>query len=239
MGGKKMERRKLLYEGKSKQVYTTDEADKAIILFKDDATAGDGAKKGTIKGKGEVNAKFTDIIFRMLEKQGIPTHLIKPISPIELLCQNVKIVPIELIVRNWVAGSLAKRLGKEEGTPLPRVVLEHGYKSDELHDPMINEWHILAFNFATEAQYKRMNEIALKVNEILVPFFDARNVILVDYKLEFGLTTKGELVLADEFTPDGARLWDKATKKKLDKDRFRRDLGGIEEAYAEILKRIE
>jgi phosphoribosylaminoimidazole-succinocarboxamide synthase len=235
-----MERRKLLYEGKSKQVYSTDDPDQAIILFKDDATAGDGAKKGTIKGKGEVNAKFTTIIYTMLEKQaGIPTHLIKQVSPNELLCQNVKIVPIELIVRNWVAGSLAKRLGKEEGTPLPRVVLEHGYKSDELHDPMINEWHIFAFNFATEAQYQRMNEIALKVNALLLPFFDARGVILVDYKLEFGLTGKGDLVLADEFTPDGARLWDKATKKKLDKDRFRRDLGGIEEAYAEILGRIQ
>jgi len=235
-----MERRKLLYEGKSKQVYLTDDPDKVVILFKDDASAGDGAKKGTIKGKGEVNAKFTDIIFRMLEKQGgIATHLIQPISPVELLCKSVKIVPIELIVRNWVAGSLAKRLGREEGTPLARVVLEHGYKSDELHDPMINEWHILAFGFAEKKQYQRMNEIAMKVNDILVPFFDARGVILVDFKLEFGLTTTGELVLADEFTPDGARLWDKATKKKLDKDRFRRDLGGIEEAYAEILGRIQ
>jgi phosphoribosylaminoimidazole-succinocarboxamide synthase len=231
-------KRQLLYEGKSKQVFATDDVDKVIIHFKDDATAGDGAKKGTIKGKGEVNAKFTEIIYQLLEREGIATHLLEALGPVDLLCQKVKIVPIELIVRNWVAGSLAKRLGLEEGAPCKRVVLEHGYKSDELHDPMINEWHIYAFEFATPAQYQRMNEIALKVNDLLVPFFDARNIILVDYKLEFGLNAKGELVLADEFTPDGARLWDKETRKKLDKDRFRRDLGGIEEAYAEVLSRI-
>ncbi len=234
-----MKRKELIYTGKAKEVYSTDDADKVIIYFKDDATAGDGLKRGTIQGKGEINCKFTTIIYKMLEAKGVPTHIIEQTSPDELLCKKLRILPIEVIIRNYVAGGLAKRMGMEEGTKLKRVVLEQDYKCDELHDPMVNLWHILAFDYATEEQYDLMNEMAMKVNDILVPFFEERGIILVDYKLEFGLTVDGELVLADEFTPDGSRLWDKETKKKLDKDRFRRDMGGIEEAYNEALSRIQ
>ena len=233
-----MEKGELLYNGKAKQVYATDDADKVIIYFKDEATAGDGDKRGVIKGKGPINCEFTTIIFKLLEDKGVSTHLIEQLSPIELLCKKVEILPVEVIIRNWIAGHLASRMGMEEGTPLSRVVLEHDYKCDELHDPMINLWHILAFDYATVEQYEKMNEISMKVNDVLVPFFDQRGIILVDYKLEFGVFD-GELLLADEFTPDGSRLWDKETRKKLDKDRFRRDLGGIEDAYAEALKRIK
>ena len=232
-----MEKKELLYNGKAKQVYATSDPDKVIMYFKDEATAGDGDKRGVIKGKGEINCEFSTIIFRMLEKEGVPTHLIEQVSPIEQLCKNVEILPVEVIIRNWVAGHLASRMGMEEGTPLKRVILEHDFKCDELHDPLVNLWHILAFEYATEEQYERMNVMAMKTNEILVPFFDQRDIILVDYKLEFGVY-EGKLLLADEFTPDGSRLWDKQTKKKLDKDRFRRDMDGIEDAYAEALQRV-
>lgn len=233
-----MKREELLYNGKAKQVYSTSDPDKVIMYFKDEATAGDGDKRGVIEGKGEINCEFTTIIFKLLEEQGVPTHLIEQVSPIEQLCNNLEILPVEVIIRNRVAGHLASRMGMEEGTPLKRTILEHDFKCDELHDPMINLWHILAFEYATVEQYDKMNEISMKVNDFLVPFFDERGIILVDYKLEFGMF-KGELQLADEFTPDGSRLWDKETKKKLDKDRFRRDLGGIEDAYAEVLNRIK
>lgn len=233
-----MKRGKLLYTGKAKQVFATSDPSKVIIYFRDDATAGDGDKRGTIKGKGEINCEFTTIIYGLLAKKGIPTHLVERVSPTELLCHKVQIVPIEVIVRNWVAGHLASRMGMTEGAPLKKVILEHGYKCDALHDPMVNEWHILAFGYATKKQFDAMNAMALKSNRVLKPYFDKRGVILVDYKLEFGLY-KGKLLLADEFTPDGSRLWDKKTKKKLDKDRFRRDLGGIEEAYQEVLGRIK
>jgi len=233
-----MKRGKMLYNGKAKQVFATDATDQVIIYFKDEATAGDGDKRGIIRGKGAINCEFTTIIFKLLEKKGIPTHMIERVSPVELLCQKVEIVPIEVIVRNWVAGHLASRMGMAEGLKLKKTILEHGYKCDALHDPMVNEWHILSFGYATKKQFDAMNDISLKVNKVLVPYFDKRNIILVDYKLEFGMF-KGKLVLADEFTPDGSRLWDKATKKKLDKDRFRRDLGRIEEAYAEVLDRVK
>ncbi len=233
-----MERKEELYNGKAKQVFATSDPDKVIIFFKDEATAGDGDKRGVIKGKGRINCEFTTIIYGLLEKEGIPTHMIERTGPVELLCKKVDILPIEIIIRNWVAGGLAKRMGMEEGAPLKRTILEQDYKCDELHDPMVNLWHILAFEYATEEQYNQMNEMAMKVNDLLVPFFEKKNIILVDYKLEFGLAG-GKLVLADEFTPDGARLWDKETKRKLDKDLFRRDMEGIEEGYAEALDRIK
>jgi len=233
-----MRRGKMLYNGKAKQVFATDKADRVIMYFKDEATAGDGDKRGIIRGKGAINCEFSTIIFKLLEKRGIATHLIGQVSPVEHLCHNVKILPVEVVIRNMVAGHLASRMGMEEGTPLKKTILEHGYKCDALHDPMVNEWHILAFGYATKKQYDAMNRIALAVNKVLVPFFNKRGIILVDYKLEFGLY-QGKILLADEFTPDGSRLWDKHTRKKLDKDRFRRDLGGIEEAYAEALDRIK
>lgn len=233
-----MKKGKMLYAGKAKSVYATDRPDQVIIYFKDDATAGDGEKRGIIRGKGEINCAFTEIIFKMLMKRGLPTHLIERISPVELLCRKVEILPVEVIVRNRVAGHLASRMGMEEGTKLKKTILEHGYKCDALHDPMVNEWHILAFGYATKKQYETMNKMALQVNRILVPYFQKRGIILVDFKLEFGVF-KGKVLLADEFTPDGSRLWDLKTKKKLDKDRFRRDMGGIEEAYQEALGRIQ
>jgi len=233
-----MKKGKLLYNGKAKQVFATDDPEKVIIYYKDEATAGDGEKRGIIKGKGEINCEFTTIIFNLLDQRGLATHLIERISPVEQLVKKVQILPVEVIVRNWVAGHLASRMGMKEGTPLKKIILEHGYKCDELHDPMVNEWHILAFGYATKKQFDTMNELSLQSNKILKPFFDKRGIILVDYKLEFGLY-KGKVLLADEFTPDGSRLWDKKTKKKLDKDRFRRDLGGIEDAYLEVLSRIK
>jgi len=233
-----MEKKEKIYEGKAKIVYACSDSDKVIIHFKDEVTAGDGVKRDVIQGKGEINCTFSSLIFRLLEKEGIPTHFIDQLSPRDMLCWKVKILPIEVIIRNYVAGSLAKRLGMEEGAPLSRTILEHDYKSDELHDPMVNLWHILAFGWASEEDYNQMNQMALQVNELLKKFFDERGIILVDFKLEFG-KKDGKLLLADEITPDGCRLWDKATKKKLDKDRFRRDLGGVKEAYEEVLGRIK
>jgi phosphoribosylaminoimidazole-succinocarboxamide synthase len=237
--GKEMvERKEQIYEGKSKTLYATGDKDKVIVYFRDDATAGDGLRKGVIKGKGEINCTFCSIIYQKLERHGIPTHFIKQVSSNEQLCWKLDILPIEIIVRNIVAGHLASHLGIAEGTPLKHAVLEQDYKNDALHDPMINLWHILAFGWATKAQYNRMNEMALKTNNFLKKFFDKRGIILVDFKLEFG--KKGnKILLADEITPDGCRLWDKATRKRLDKDRFRRNLGGIEEAYQEVLARIQ
>ncbi len=233
-----MERKGLIYEGKSKVVYASSDPQKVIVHFKDDATAGDGAKRGTIKGKGEINCIFTKLMFRMLEKKGIPTHFLDQIGPDEMLCWKVKIIPIEVIVRNWVAGSLAKRYGKEEGGKLRSTLLEHNLKDDSLHDPMVSEYHIQAFGWASKKEYDAISRMALQVNRILKPYFDRRGIMLVDFKLEFG--KKGsQILLADEITPDGCRLWDKATKKKLDKDRFRRDLGGVEEAYQEVLARVQ
>ncbi len=233
-----MKRGKKIYEGKAKQVYATSDPRKVIIYFKDEATAGDGIKRGIIQGKGSINCEFSSIMFRLLEKKGVATHFIDQVSPNEMLCWKVKILLVEVIVRNIVAGHLASRMGLAEGTPLKKVVLEHDYKNDELHDPMVNLWHLQAFGFATRPQYERMNQIAMKVNRILKPFFDKRGVLLVDYKLGFGLRG-ANILLADEITPDGSRFWDKKTKEKLDKDRFRRDMGGIEDAYQEVLKRIK
>lgn len=227
-----------LYEGKAKKVFKTDNEKQYIVEYKDDATAFNGEKKGTIIGKGVVNNKMTAALFAMLEEQGIPTHQIELLNDRECLVKAVKILPIEVIVRNVAAGSLSQRLGLEEGTIMKKTVLEFSYKSDELGDPMINDYHIFAMELATEEQLNKIKEYALKINEILQKFFLERNIKLIDFKLEFGLYD-GEVILADEISPDTCRLWDKETNKKLDKDRFRRDLGGVEEVYQEVLTRIK
>ena len=230
-------KREMKYEGKAKRVYATDDSDKYIVEFKDDATAFDGKKKGTIHDKGVLNNRISAHFFEMLEKQGIPTHFEKLLSDREMLVKAVEIIPVEVIVRNIAAGSLAKRLGLEEGTPMKRPVLEFCYKSDELGDPMINHYHIYALELASEEEMKVIEDIALKVNSILVEYLKPRNIELVDFKLEFG-RYKGRVILADEISPDTCRFWDADTREKLDKDRFRRDLGNVEEAYREVLKRL-
>ncbi len=232
-----MEKLEMLYEGKAKRVYKTDEADRYLVEYKDDATAFNGVKKGTISGKGVINNKMSAVLFDMLEKEGIPTHFEGLLSDREMLVKAVKIVPLEVILRNIAAGSLAKRLGLEEGTPMKRPVLEFCYKNDELGDPIINEDHILAVELATEDQLDVIKEYGYKINEILTDFFKERKIRLVDFKIELGLY-KGQIILADEISPDTCRLWDWETNKKLDKDRFRRDLGDVEDAYDEILSRI-
>lgn len=226
-----------VYEGKAKKVFRTDNPDQYIVEYKDDATAFNGEKKGTIVGKGVVNNKMSAILFKMLEEKGIPTHLVELLNDRETLVKSVKIIPIEVIVRNVAAGSLAKRLGLLEGTPMKSVVVEYCYKDDALGDPMINEDHIAAIELATPEQLAVIRKYALKINEILLAHFIERGMKLIDFKLEFGVH-KGEVILADEISPDTCRLWDAATDKKLDKDRFRRDLGGVEEVYQEVLGRL-
>jgi phosphoribosylaminoimidazole-succinocarboxamide synthase len=233
----KMEKRELLYEGKAKKVYATDNKDYCIVDYKDDATAFNGLKKGTIHGKGVVNNKMSNYLFQLLEKNGIKTHFVAELSDRETLVKKVQIVPLEVIVRNKAAGSLAKRLGMEEGTPMKTTVLEFCYKNDELGDPMVNDYHILAAGFATREEIDQISAMALKVNEVLKQFFLSVNIELIDFKLEFGRCADG-IILADEISPDTCRFWDVTTHEKLDKDRFRRDLGGVEEAYAEVMKRI-
>ena len=232
-----MEKLEMLYEGKAKRVYKTDNHKQYIVDYKDDATAFNGAKKGTIVGKGVVNNKMSAAMFALLEKEGIPTHQIKLLSDRESLVKAVKILPLEVIVRNIAAGSLAKRLGIEEGVPMKKTVLEFSYKNDALGDPMVNDYHIAAMEFATDEQLETVKIYALKINEILKKFFIERNIKLIDFKLEFGLYD-GQVILADEISPDTCRLWDAETNKKLDKDRFRRDMGGVEEVYQEVLSRI-
>ncbi len=232
-----MEKGQLLYEGKAKKVYATDDQDYCIVSYKDDATAFNGLKKGTIVGKGVVNNRMSNYLFQMLEKEGVKTHFEKELNDRETLVKKVSIVPLEVIVRNKAAGSLAKRLGLEEGTPMKVPVLEFCYKNDELGDPMVNEYHILAAGFATKKEVDEIAAMALKVNELLCKFFLSVNIELIDFKLEFG-RFHGEILLADEISPDTCRFWDVNTHEKLDKDRFRRDLGGVEEAYAEVMKRI-
>ena len=232
-----MKKCELLYEGKAKKVYATDNKDYCIVDYKDDATAFNGLKKGTIVGKGVVNNKMSNYMFKMLEEKGIKTHFVEELSDRETLVKKVKIVPLEVIVRNKAAGSLAKRLGMEEGTPMKSTVLEFCYKNDELGDPMVNEYHILAADFATKDEIDQISAMSLRINEILKEFFLSVNIELIDFKLEFGRCADG-IILADEISPDTCRFWDVNTHEKLDKDRFRRDLGGVEEAYAEVMKRI-
>jgi phosphoribosylaminoimidazole-succinocarboxamide synthase len=233
----RMKKCELLYEGKAKKVYATDDKDYCIVDYKDDATAFNGLKKGTITGKGVVNNKMSNYMFKMLEEKGIKTHFVEELSDRETLVKKVKIVPLEVIVRNKAAGSLAKRLGMEEGTPMRIPVLEFCYKNDELGDPMVNEYHILAADFATKEEIDQISSMSLKINELLIEFFLSVNIELIDFKLEFGRCADG-IILADEISPDTCRFWDVNTHEKLDKDRFRRDLGGVEEAYAEVMKRI-
>ena len=228
---------KQLYEGKAKKVYATDDPKVVLVDYKDDATAFNGLKKGTILNKGVVNNKVTNFLMQMLEKEGIETHYIKQLSDRETLVKKVEIVPIEVIVRNIAAGSLAKRLGLEEGTPLKSTVLEFCYKNDELGDPMINDYHIAAIGLATKEELEQITKMSLKVNEFLTKYLANLNIELVDFKLEFG-RYDGRIILADEISPDTCRFWDSTTHQKLDKDRFRRDLGGVEEAYEEILMRL-
>lgn len=232
-----MEKLEMLYEGKAKKVFKTDNEKAYIVEYKDDATAFNGVKKGTILGKGAVNNKMSALLFKMLEEKGIPTHLLELINDRETLVKAVEILPLEVIVRNVAAGSLAKRLGLEEGTKLESTVLEFCYKDDELGDPMINDYHIAAIKLATKEQVEIIKEYALKVNEVLCEYFAQREMKLIDFKLEFGVH-EGEVILADEISPDTCRLWDAKTNRKMDKDRFRRDLGDVESTYEEVLSRV-
>jgi len=232
-----MTKEKLLYEGKAKKVFTTDNKDFLIVSYKDDATAFNGLKKGTIEGKGAINNRLTNFFMQLLEKEGGPTHFVEELNDRETVVKCVHIVPLEVIVRNIAAGSLAKRVGVPEGTPLRSTVLEFCYKNDELGDPMVNDYHIKAMGWASEEELQRIKEYSLKINEVLSAFFAEVGITLVDFKLEFGITGDNTLVLADEISPDTCRFWDSKTGEKLDKDRFRRDLGGVEEAYQEIIRR--
>ncbi len=233
-----MQKKDFLYEGKAKQIYTTEEPGLAIMDFKDDATAFDGKKKGSIKDKGSLNAGITTVFFQLLEEQGIPTHFKEMLSSTELLVEQVEILQVEVVVRNLVAGSLSKRIGLEEGHQLEETIVEFYYKDDDLGDPLLNRDHIKVLGLAEPEELDQMKEYGLKVNEILSAFMKERGVLLVDFKLEFGRSDRG-LLLADEISPDTCRFWDSESMEKLDKDRFRRDLGGVEEAYQEILERIQ
>ncbi len=232
------EKKEQLYEGKAKKVFATEDPNLVIVSYKDDATAFNGAKKGTIVGKGVVNNRMSNYLMEKLAAEGIPTHYVKELNERETLVKKVSIVPLEVIVRNIAAGSLAKRLGLAEGTPMKRTVLEYCYKCDALDDPMVNEYHILAMEYCTEDELKTIADMALKINAFLVKYFASINVELVDFKLEFGKTSDGQIVLADEISPDTCRFWDATTHEKLDKDRFRRDMGGVEDAYKEMMKRV-
>lgn len=232
-----MEKLEQLYEGKAKKVFKTDDPEAYIVSYKDDATAFNGQKKGTIAEKGVINNRVSNHLMRMLEKEGIPTHLIRELSDRETLVKKVTIVPLEVIVRNIAAGSLSKRLGLPEGTKLKKTVLEYSYKDDELGDPMVNDYHIAAMELATKEEMEQISTMALKINDLLTAYLKDLGIELIDFKLEFG-RFNGEIVLADEISPDTCRFWDSKTGEKLDKDRFRRDLGHVEDAYQEILHRL-
>lgn len=228
----------LLYEGKAKQLYTTDDPQVLRVQYKNDATAFNGQKKAQIAGKGELNNRIAALFFDYLQAQGVESHFVRLLSPTEQLVKKVKILPLEVVVRNLAAGSLAKRLGLEEGTELAFPVVEFYYKDDELGDPLLTEDHIAVLNLATKEQIAELRQKALQVNQLLQPWLKEKELLLVDFKLEFGLTEEGKLLLADEISPDTCRFWDVKTKEKLDKDRFRRDLGHVVEAYQEIFTRI-
>lgn len=223
-----------LYEGKAKKVYATNDPDLVIVDYKDDATAFNGEKKGTISGKGVINNKMTNYMFGMLEKEGVPTHLVEEISDRETIVKKVSIVPLEVIIRNVAAGSFSKRMGVEEGRKLLTPILEFSYKNDDLGDPFINDYYALALGLATKEEIDTIAKYAFKVNDFMVNFFKKLNIDLIDFKIEFGKTSDGTIILADEISPDTCRFWDSTTHEKLDKDRFRIDLGGVQEAYQEI-----
>ncbi|MGN0536640.1 MAG: phosphoribosylaminoimidazolesuccinocarboxamide synthase [Acutalibacteraceae bacterium] len=233
-----MEKGKQMYEGKAKKVYEMSDPAYCMVEYKDDATAFNGLKKGTITGKGVVNNRMSNFMFKLLESKGVPTHFVEEISDRETIVKKVSIVPLEVIIRNKAAGSMAKRLGLEEGTELKCPVLEYSYKNDELGDPMINDYHAMAIGIATREELDTIGSMALKVNEVMCEFFASVGVELIDFKIEFGKLADGTIILADEISPDTCRFWDIKTHEKLDKDRFRRDMGGVEEAYAEMMRRI-
>ncbi len=239
MGGEvKMEKLEQLYEGKAKKIYRTTNPELYLVEYKDDATAFNGEKRGTIIGKGSLNNQISKIFFQLLKENGVENHFVEEVSSTEQIVRKVKILPIEVVIRNIAAGSLAKRLGLLEGTPLNHPVIEFYYKDDALGDPLINTSHISVLQLATTEQLQQIETISLKVNDILIDYLKEREIILVDFKLEFGVTESGALLLADEISPDTCRFWDANTMEKLDKDRFRRDLGNVEEAYHEILRRL-
>lgn len=233
-----MQKLEQLYEGKAKKVFKTDDEELYIVDYKDDATAFNGLKKGTITGKGVINNKVSNHIMRIIEKHGIPTHLVEELSDRETLVKKVSIVPLEVIVRNISAGSFSKHYGVDEGITFDEPIVEFSYKNDELGDPLLNSMHAVALKIATKEEIAQIEDYALRINEIMKAFWSECGVTLVDFKIEFGRTSDGTIILADEISPDTCRLWDKKTGEKLDKDRFRRDLGGVEEAYAEIMKRV-
>ena len=233
-----MEKTVQLYEGKAKKVYATTDENLCIVSYKDDATAFNGLKKGTIAGKGVVNNRMTNLLMQLLEKAGVPTHFVEELSDRDTLVKKVKIVPLEVIIRNVSAGSFAKRYGVEEGIVFDEPTIEFSYKNDDLGDPLINSYHALALKLATKEEIETIKKYAFKVNEVLKAYFLHLGVKLIDFKLEFGRLADGTIVLADEISPDTCRFWDAKTNEKLDKDRFRRDMGGVEDAYAEIFKRV-
>ncbi|MCK0203416.1 phosphoribosylaminoimidazolesuccinocarboxamide synthase [Ornithobacterium rhinotracheale] len=234
-----MEKKDFLYEGKAKQIYATENPDQVIVHYKDDATAFNAQKKGTVESKGEMNNKITTLIYKYLAEKGIPTHYIETLNDREQLVTKVKILPIEVVVRNYVAGSMAQRLGLEEGGKCPITVFDLCYKKDELGDPLINDYHAILLGAATREDLDELYALTDKINELLKELFLKANLILADFKIEFGKTSEGKIVLADEISPDTCRLWDKDTLKKLDKDRFRRDLGEVTEAYLEVYDRLK
>jgi len=233
-----MKKAELLYEGKAKKVFATEDENCVIISYKDDATAFDGTKKGTILGKGEINNRMSNYLMKMLEKNGIPTHLVEELSGRETVVEKVSIVPLEVIIRNISAGSFSKRYGVPEGIIFDSPTIEFSYKNDELHDPLINDYHALALKLATIEEIEIIKKMAFKIDALLSDFFKTIGIKLVDFKLEFGRLADGTIVLADEISPDTCRLWDSKTDEKLDKDRFRRDLGNVEGAYQEVMRRI-
>lgn len=233
-----MEKRDQLYEGKAKRVYRTDDPELLIVSYKDDATAFNGLKKGTITGKGIINNKMSNRLMQRLEKSGVPTHFVEELDDRDTLVKKVSIIPLEVIIRNISAGSFSKRYGVEEGIVFDAPIIEFSYKNDDLGDPLINDYHAIALKLALKEEIETIKTYAFKINDYLKNFWAECGVTLVDFKLEFGRLTDGTIVLADEISPDTCRLWDSETGEKLDKDRFRRDLGGVEDAYAEVMKRL-
>ena len=232
-----MEKKELLYEGKAKKVYTTEDPDVLIVSYKDDATAFNGQKKGTIVGQGAINNRMTNYIFQKLEERGVPTHLVEELNDRETAVKRVEILPLEVIIRNFSAGSFAKKMGMEEGIKFKCPTLEFSYKNDDLGDPFINKYYALALELATEEEIEAVTRYAFQVNEVMQEYFASLNIELIDFKIEFG-RYHGQVILADEVSPDTCRLWDKDTHEKLDKDRFRRDLGNVEDAYQEVFRRL-
>ena len=233
-----MEKKEQLYEGKAKKVYATEDPELYIVSYKDDATAFNGEKKGTIVGKGSINNRMTNMLMQVLEKKGVPTHFVEELNDRETVVKKVSIVPLEVIIRNISAGSFAKRFGVEEGIVFDEPTIEFSYKNDELGDPLMNAYHAIALKLATREEIETIKKMAFTVNDTLKAYFLGLNIKLVDFKIEFGRLSDGTIVLADEISPDTCRLWDKDTNEKLDKDRFRRDLGGTEEAYQEVMRRL-